>query len=97
LQAYLMRQVAIGPGQEEVSVKLHSALWLGVDLNHPALHPIGIELVIDCTVERISEVDAASIATDFDHLRPTVKRPMALRMRGACDDAPKAQLPVVSA
>jgi hypothetical protein len=63
-----MRQVAIGPGQEEVFVKFDPALWLGVDHDHPALDPIGIELVIDCAVERIGEVDAASIATDLDHI-----------------------------
>jgi len=83
LQAYLMRQVAIGPGEKEVLVKFHPAIWLGVDLDHPALNPVGIKLVINGAVERIGKVDAASIATDFDHLRPTVKRPMALRMRSA--------------
>ena len=83
LQAHLMREVAIRPGQEEVFIKFDSTLWLGVDLHHPALDPIGIELVIDCAVERIGEVDTVSITTDLHHLRSTIKRLTALRMRSA--------------
>jgi hypothetical protein len=64
------------------------ALWLGVDLGHPALDPIGITLVINSAVERIGEVDAASIATDFDHLRPTFKRPIAPWSSGPCRNNP---------
>jgi len=60
-----MREVAIQPRQEEVFVKFYPALWLGVDLDHPALDPLGIELSIDSTVERVGEVDATSIATDL--------------------------------
>jgi hypothetical protein len=67
LQAYLMRQVALGPGEKEVFVKRDPAPWPGIDLDHPALDPIRIKLIIDCAVERIGEVDAASIATDLDH------------------------------
>src|SRR5262247_3784307 len=78
-----MRQVALGPGEKEVFVKRDPALWGGVDLDHPALDPVGIKLVINRAIERIGEVDAASIATDLDHLRPTVKRLMAPRMRSA--------------
>ena len=41
LQAYLMRQVTIGPGQEKVFVKLDPALWLGVTLTIQPLIPSG--------------------------------------------------------
>jgi len=73
-----MREVALGPRQEEVFVKFYPALWLGVDLDHPSLDPIGIELSIDSTVERVGEVDATSIATDLYHLGSAIKRLMAL-------------------
>src|SRR4249919_325420 len=88
-----MRQVAIGPGQEEVFVKFDPTLWLGVDLDHPSLDPIGIKLAIDCAVERIGEVDAASIATDLYHLGSAIKRLTAPWMRGAGDNATNAQFP----
>src|SRR6476660_7683557 len=88
-----MREVAIRPGQEKVFVKFDPALWLGVDLDHPALDPIGIKLAIDCAVERIGEVDAAPIATHLYHLRSAIKRLTLLRMRGAGDNATDAQFP----
>ena len=78
-----MREVAIRPRQEEVFVKFYPALWFGVDLDHPSLDPIGIELPIDSTVERVSEVDATSIATDLYHLGSAIKRLTTLRMRSA--------------
>jgi hypothetical protein len=71
-----MREVALGPRQEEVFVKFYPALWLGID--RPSLDPIGIELSIDSTVERVGEVDATSIATDLYHLGSAIKRLMAL-------------------
>jgi len=81
LQAHLMRQVALGPGQEEIVIKRDPALGLRVDLDHPALDPVWIKLVVNGAVERIGEVDAASIATDLDHLRATIEGLMVLRMR----------------
>ena len=60
-----MREVALRPRQEEVFVEFDSALWFGVDLDHPSLDPIGIELPIDSTVERVGDVNATSIATNL--------------------------------
>ena len=48
---------------------------LRVDLDHPALDAVRIELVVDHAVERVREVDALAVAAHLDHLRPAVERP----------------------
>src|SRR4029453_4191313 len=68
LQAHLVGEGARRARQEGVFVEFDSALWFGVDLDHPSLDPIGIELPIDSTVERVGEVDATSMATNLYHL-----------------------------
>src|SRR5215470_9234282 len=66
--------------QKELGIDLHAALRTGIELDHPALHALGIKLFVPRSVERIGEIDAAAIATEFDHLRATVERD--LRPRG---------------
>src|SRR5215468_68452 len=53
LQAYLMRAIAVGPLQEELPIQLDTPTGLRVDLDHPALHALRVELLIDRPVERV--------------------------------------------
>ena len=49
-------------------------LWLGIELYHPALDPVGIELGVDRAIKRVCKVDPLAIAADLDHLRAAVQR-----------------------
>src|SRR5206468_2404617 len=81
------------PLHEELLVEGDAALRLGVELHHPALNPLGVELRIDGAVERIGEVDAPAIATDFNHLGPAAERAVPrARMCGLGDNAADANL-----
>src|SRR5689334_18913341 len=83
-----MRPLPLGPIDKEFRIERHAALWLDVELHHPAVETLGVELRIDGAVERIGEIDAASVATDLDHLRSAVEfAVLRTRMRGARDDA----------
>src|SRR4029453_3172101 len=74
LQPDLVRTVRRRPIDEELLVEGNAAFRLGVQLAHPALHTIRIELLVDDAVERVGEVDAPAIAADLDHLRPAIQR-----------------------
>ena len=63
---------------EELFIELHSALRVRVELYHPTLQPIGIDLLVPRRVERIGEIDALAIAADFNHLRTAVERLLGL-------------------
>src|SRR5207245_8021859 len=91
LQTHLMRPVAVRPLDEEFPVQLHAPGRLRIDLDHPALDPVRIELVVDRAVERVREVDPLAITADLDHLRPAVERPLACWVRGARYDAADPQ------
>ena len=66
---------------------------LRVELHHPAVDAVGIELRVDGAVERVGEIDAPAVAADLDHLRPAVERPvLGARMRRPRDDAADADL-----
>src|SRR6516164_4351167 len=69
--------------EEEVFVQFHSSFRLSVNLDHPTLYAVGVELVIDGGIKRVGEVDAPAVAADFDHLGAAVERLLGLlRMRG---------------
>src|SRR6478736_4061610 len=59
---------------EEFFIEFHPALRMRVDLHHPALHAIGIELLVPRGVKGVGEIDALSVAADLDHLWTTVER-----------------------
>src|SRR5215212_1505460 len=73
LQPHLMRPL-VTEIEEEVRVEAHAALRVGIELDHPALDAVGIELRVPGQVERVGEVDAPAIPADLDHLRPPVER-----------------------
>src|SRR5436305_13389588 len=58
---------------EEFFVDLHSALRIHIELYHPTLQPVGIDLLIPRGVERVREIDALAVAADLDHLRTAIK------------------------
>src|SRR5213078_1933742 len=55
--------------EKEVLIELDPALSVCIDLHHPTLYTIRIELLIPRRVERVRKVDALAIAADLDHLR----------------------------
>jgi hypothetical protein len=59
LQPDLVRPVAGRPVNKEISVELDAAFGLGVDLDHPAVEPLRIELRVDRAVQRVRKIDPA--------------------------------------
>src|SRR5215472_13257866 len=47
--------------QEEVLVERYSAFRLGVNLDHPTLYAIGVDLVVDGGIERVAAYSACGI------------------------------------
>src|SRR5436190_1680499 len=63
---------------KEFLVEFHPTLWVGIDLYHPTLYPIGIELFVPRRVQRVGEVDALAVAADLDHLRTAIQSLLGL-------------------
>src|SRR5262245_36545020 len=82
-----MRAVAFRPGDEEARVEGDAAVRARVELHHPAVDAVRIELRIDRAVERVGEIDALSVPADLDHLRAAVQGTARPRVRRARDDA----------
>src|SRR5215217_2666022 len=73
LQAHLMWPL-VTEVEEEVGVEGHPTGRVSVELDHPALDALGIELRVPGQVEGVGDIDAAAIAADLDHLRSAVER-----------------------
>src|SRR5271166_2640458 len=73
LQPHLVRQLTFRPVDEELRIEGHAATRLDIELDHPAVETALIELRIDGAVERVGEIDAASVPADLDHLRAAAK------------------------
>src|SRR4051794_25998368 len=56
-----------------------------VELHHPAVDALGIELRVPARVQRVREVDALAVAAHLDHLRAAGELARR-RMAGAADD-----------
>src|ERR1051326_5646877 len=83
-----MRQLSLGPIDEEFGIEGDAALGLGVELHHPAVEAALVELRVDRAVERIGEVDAPAVAADLDHLRTAAELAvLGAGMARARDDA----------
>src|SRR5262245_48567934 len=88
-----MRQVPLWPFDEELRVKSDADGLIHVELDHPAVEATLIELRINGAIERIGEVDAASIPADLDHLRTAAEPSVAGGGMGcARDNAADAHL-----
>src|SRR5215469_5076512 len=82
-----MRPMAGRPVDKEIAVELDAAVGLGIDLDHPTVKALGVELRVDRAVERIGEVNAAAVAANLDHLRSAIEWRGAFGMRGARHDS----------
>src|SRR5215470_4526324 len=68
-----MRPMRGRPFDEEALVEGDATAEIGVELHHPAVDAVRIELRIDGAVERVGEIDALAVAANLHHLRPTVE------------------------
>src|SRR5882762_11513857 len=60
---------------------------MSVQLHHPALYSLGVELCVPGRIERVREIDAAAVAADLHHLRRAIQWLFRLlRMRRVADD-----------
>src|SRR5215218_9680119 len=73
LEPHLMRPL-VAEIEEEVRVEGHPTFGIGIELDHPALDAVGIELADPGDVHEDGEVDAAAIPADLHHLRSAVER-----------------------
>src|SRR5208337_765983 len=60
--------------KKEFRINLHAAVGFGIELYHPALNSVGIELRVPRRIKRVREIDAASVAAHLHHLRAAVQR-----------------------
>src|SRR5215813_14007794 len=74
VEPHLMRAMRLRPLDEKFRIERDSAFRPGVELHHPAVDSLGIELRIDRAVERVGEIDPLAVAADLDHLRAAVQR-----------------------
>src|ERR1700691_5449511 len=68
-KTHLVRPVRCRPVHKEFGIESDAACRIGVELAHPSLDAIGIELWIDGAVKRVGEIDATAVAADLHHLR----------------------------
>src|SRR5262245_39943206 len=81
------------PPHKEPGIEGDAAVRIGVELHHPTLDTVGIELRVNGTVERIGKVDAFAVTADLDHLRSAAQCAVfGAGMRGPRDDAPDPHL-----
>src|SRR5260370_22233351 len=61
---HLVRPVRRRPLHEEFRIEADAAVRLGVELDHPSLDAVGIELRVDGALQRIGEINPPSVAAD---------------------------------
>src|SRR6266567_3097304 len=77
---------------QEFFIEFDPAIRVCIDLHHPALYTVGVELLVPRGVERVREVDALAVAADFDHLRTAVQSlPGLLRVSRSAYDATEVE------
>src|SRR5207253_1432848 len=67
-EADLMNAI-VAAFDKKVLVEFDAALRIGLKLDHPTPHAIGIKLFVPSGVERVGEINAFAVAADFNHLR----------------------------
>src|SRR5580704_6977000 len=73
---------------EKLFIQAHPTLRVRVDLDHPTLYAIWIELLVPRRVQRVGEINALSVAADLDHLRRALQLLTGLAwVRRAAHDA----------
>src|SRR5262245_17817522 len=87
-----MRAMTFRPRDKEFRIEGDAAIRVRIELHHPAVDTFRVKLRIDCTVERIGEIDSLSVPADLDHLRSAVERAIRGRMRGSAGDTANPDL-----
>src|SRR5580704_11911648 len=73
--------------KKEFPVELHAAVGLGIELYHPALNSVRIELYVPRRIKRVRKIDPTSVAAQLHHLGAAVQgRTGILRMARATHD-----------
>src|SRR5215467_13335377 len=75
-EPHLMRAMRGWPSHKKLGIEGDATIGAGVELHHPAVDAIRIELGIDGPIERIGEVDPLTITADLDHLWAAAERPV---------------------
>src|SRR4029077_8546670 len=76
------------PFHEESLVEGDASARLGVELYHPSLDPVGIELGVDGAIKRVGDVHALAIAADLARLStPRQRSILGVWMCGLRHDA----------
>src|SRR3954467_14797863 len=83
-EAYLVWALA---GELDVEVRVDLQVAVAVELDHPAVDALGVELAVPGGVQRVRQVDALAVAAHLDHLRPAGQLARR-RVRRAGGDAP---------
>src|SRR3954449_3253344 len=93
-EANLVRALA---GELDVEVGVDLQVAVAVELDHPAVDALRVELAVPARVERVRQVDALAVAAHLDHLRPAGQLARRRVRRAADDAAPgaRARLPPV--
>src|SRR5271167_2940389 len=78
-------------GYEELRIDFEAPVWAGIDDSNPAADTLGIELRIPRPVQRIAQVNPASVPAQLQHLRTAVQC-TGFEMRSMRDNAAQAHL-----
>src|SRR5256885_7858994 len=78
---HLVRPVRRRPLHEEFRIEADAAFRIGVELDHPPLDAIGIELWVDGAVQRIGEIDPPPVATRSEEHTSELQSPCNLVCR----------------
>src|SRR3954462_429223 len=68
----LVRPLAV---ELEEEVRVDREVAVAVELDHPAVDALGVELLVPAGVRRVRQVDALAVAAHLDHLRAAGQLP----------------------
>jgi hypothetical protein len=80
------------PLNEEFGIESDAAVLSGIELHHPAVDALRIELRVDRAIERVGELDALPVPADLYHLGAAIERIHGRRVSGARHDPSDAHL-----
>src|SRR3546814_17369874 len=72
-EPYLMSAECIVELQEEVGIRFDAAVGFGIELDHPALDAVRVELAVPGPVQRVRELDSPAV-TARPHNRQDKRR-----------------------
>src|SRR5262245_61167313 len=87
LQAGSGAAVALRPFDEELGVERNTAAGIDIELHHPAVDALRVELWVDRAIKRVGEIYTFAVSADLHHLRSAVEMAIRCRMCGTRDDS----------